>query len=84
MTEEQKKLFVEEIRIICQKYKLENIVIGSEESDGDQFHGFLCIDKNPIEFTNFIKAVANSARLYQSAREKTMDVFSRMASTKKC
>jgi hypothetical protein len=77
MTEEQKKLFAEEIRIICKKYNLENVIIGCEE--GDKFHGFYCFDKDPVSFQEYMSAVANSARLYQSAREKTMLVFDRMA-----
>ena len=74
MEEKEIREFQSELRLLCEKYNIENEAFAGES--GDQYIG---VFKHCNTFTGMMECFANTARLYQSAREKTLGIFEQMA-----
>lgn len=77
---EEKKEFAEKLSELCDEYGLKNCCFCGE--DGEKMLGLFCVDK--IKYggatgEDLMKSTVNTARLYQSSREKLMSKLDQIA-----
>lgn len=65
--------FVKELRPLLHKYEYENVVFGANKST--KFIGGFCLEKINTIPSDVMNSAMNAARLYQSVREKIMNIF---------
>ena len=71
----EEKLFYDEWREVFNKHSVKNVVIAGEVED--RFVWAFGIDEERIDFKRSNLCFYNAARIYQSAREKILDMFER-------
>lgn len=68
---------LDKIRNIVNECGFKNVIIGFDADE--RFWGAFDIGNKTGTIENQIMAFTNAARLYQAAREKTMNIFDRIA-----
>ena len=61
-----------ELLKVTNKYELKNVIFGADANEG-QFIGFHGLEK--MQLKDIAQIVMNAARLYQSGREKLIQIF---------
>ena len=76
MTDNDEKIFMEELSSLLRKYNLKNCIFAGNNDD-DKMIGIFCIEKYGIghSMQDSVLSFANSARMYQSSRELILKIF---------
>lgn len=81
MKDENIEKGIKEIRVILNKYEFKSVVLGFTADD--RFVGTFCVEREKGTFEDGLTAFANTARLYQSAREKVLGMFDQLSRSRK-
>lgn len=76
MDENELNKFFDELKTLTDKYGFTNVVFGAD--NGDKFLGMHGYTGHVKDGKDMMGLVMNSARLYQSGREKIMSYFDRI------
>jgi hypothetical protein len=76
------KEFYKEFRDLLNKYNIQNAAFGAEMNNNTFFGSFSC-EKEKATFRDLLNSFANTARIYQSAREKTLILYEEMATRRR-
>jgi hypothetical protein len=75
MNEKELEDFRSELKELCGKYGITDIVFGG--SFGNSFIGFFGVEAKSMN--DLVNIVCNASRLYQAGREKVLKTFDNMA-----
>lgn len=75
------KEFYKEFRDLLNKYNVKNAIFGAEMNES--FFGSFACEKERASFSDLLNSFANAARMYQSAREKTLMLYEEMATRRR-
>jgi hypothetical protein len=86
MKDEKAKEFQNELCLLVNKYNLKFCCFAGEDLEDQKMIGITCIevdrDKSKLTFQDISGSTLNTARLYQSAREKMMQTFNNVVKEK--
>jgi hypothetical protein len=86
MTDEKSKEFQKRLCLLVNKYNLKYCCFAGEDLEDQKMLGITCAEvdreKTKLTFQDISGSTLNTARLYQSAREKIMQTFNHVVKEK--